>query len=342
MPQLLFKGYWKILCDLLGVICLVYLDDIIIFYKNMAEYVKHLKIVLHRLKNANLKLKLSKCKFARDKLEYLGLVVSGEGISPSTSKVETWFKYARPINIKQVQSFLGLASNYWRFIKDFSKIASPLHRLTTKKKCFEWDNECETAFNDLRTALTSEKVLAYPDFDLVFKLETDASNYGLGAVLSQQHDKTWRPIAYWSKHPNQTERNYSTIEREAYAIVLAVEHFCSFLYGKRFIVSTDHQPLKWLISLKNPSPRLARWVIRLRNFEFDIEYKKGLLNGNADALSRWDIGVGDKFEDHPEMQVYQIVLKDATDKINQNIDDVLRSVMEWKQLTKNLYLIRVG
>ena len=300
----------------------------------MQEHMKHLRIVLHRLKNANLKLKLSKCKFAREKLEYLGHIVCGDGIAPSPDKAETLFRYKRPINMKQVQSFLGLASYYRRFIKDFAKIASPLHKLTEKKNIFIWNDQCEDAFNNLRSALSSDRVLAYPDFDKTFKLETDASNCGLGAVLSQQHEKTWRPIAFWSKHLNQSERNYSTIEREAYAIVLAVEHFRPFLYGKRFLVSTDHQPLKWLISLKNPSPRLARWVLRLRNFDFDIEYKAGLLNGNADALSRWDVMGESDGEEAKEPQVLQVDLREVIGTFEQKEDSDICTIIEWKKLKK--------
>ncbi|CAF1084389.1 unnamed protein product, partial [Brachionus calyciflorus] len=168
-------------------------------------------------------------------------VVSNGSISPSPKKVETLLKYPRPLNVYQVISFVGLASYYRKFIRDFAKIAVPLHKLNTVDTKFDWTPECEIAFQSLRNLLISDKVLAIPDFNKTFKLETDARNYGIGAVLSQQHGKErlWKPVAYYSRSLTKAEKNYSTSEKELLAIVNAVEHFREFLYGCEFTL--DHK-----------------------------------------------------------------------------------------------------
>ena len=279
----------RVLKGLIGKICLVYLDDVMIYSKSLAEHEEHLNMVLERIKRSGLKIKFKKCSWVMKEVEYLGHVVCREGIKPSPKKIEAIMNAKLPKTLKQLQSFLGLATYYRRFIKDFSKVASPLYKATEKSKKFELNEDCVRAFETLRSILTSDDVLILPDFGKEFYLETDASNYGLGGVLSQYKDTVRRPIAYWSKHLSKPERNYSTIEKEAFAVVLAVEYFKQYVYGRTFKVLVDHQPLKWLMSMVEPAPRLARWILRLRVYDFIVEYRSGKSNGNADALSRWAI-----------------------------------------------------
>jgi hypothetical protein len=188
--------------------------------------------------------------------------------------------------VKQVQAFLGLVSYYRKFIKNCSSIASPLIKLTEKKAIFNWTENCEQSFQTLKNFLVSENVLALPDFSKEFVVEADASQIGVGAVLSQKIDRHYRPIAYFSKHLNKTEQNYSTSERELLAIVLAVEHFKEYLYGREFKILSDHEPLKFLATTDAPHPRLARLQKRLSVYTHSIEYRAGKNHGNADSLSR--------------------------------------------------------
>jgi hypothetical protein len=263
----------------------VYLDDIIVFSETLEEHIEHVRLVVERLIQFNLKIKLKKCKIAQTSIEYLSHIISNGTITPSPAKVADLMKYNSPLNAAQIHSYVGLGSFYRRFIAGFASIVSPLLRAIHEKPLI-WTHECQQAFEFLRNKLTSEPLLALPEFDKPFSVETDACNYGVGAVLSQLKELDWLPVAYFSRHLSKVERNYSTTEKELYAIVLAVEHFKQFLYGIEFKVITDHQPLKYLFSIKEPASRLIRWMLRLSMYRFKIFYRKGIKNGNADALSR--------------------------------------------------------
>jgi transposase InsO family protein len=269
---------------------IVYLDDLIIFGKSYDEHLQRLEEVLRRLEKANMKLSPKKCHFLKTKVAYLGHVVSHGSIQPHPDKVKAISEYPRPTNEKQLRQFLGLASYYRRFIRNFSSIASPLYRLLEKKVPYTWCSACESAFSTLKRLLANDVTLAFPDFSKPFRVTTDASNIAMGGVLSQiQEDGSERPIAFVSKTLNKTQRKYSTIEREALSIVHCLEQFSSYLYGQRFTLITDHRPLTWLKTMTNPTPKLGRWQMILEQFDFDIIYKQGKLNTNADALSRVNI-----------------------------------------------------
>ena len=295
----------KVLNELIGKICYVYLDDIIIFSENEQEHMKHVDQIVERLKQHNLKINLKKCTFAQRKIEYLSHIICNGTISPRPAKLEALYRSIVPKSVKQVQSFLGLASYYRKFIESFSTIASPLIQCTEgsndKQYKFTWTVECQAAFDKLRSIITSDKILLLPDFEQPFRIETDASNYGVGAVLSQQcPEKHWKPVAFFSKHLNKAQRNYSASEKELLAIVLGTEHFKQFVYGRPFQVITDHQPLKYLLTTEDPAPRLARWFEKLKMYDCTIEYRKGTKNGNADALSRM-VDVSEIDDDEPEI-----------------------------------------
>ena len=275
----------KVFEGLINKICQVYLDDIIIYSNNIKDHLYHVQLVANRLEQHNLKIKLEKCKIAQKKIEYLSHVISNGYISPSQNKVKDLTKFKSLLNAKQIHSFLGLAGYYRKFIKNFSTIASPL-LIAAQEKEINWSNECQESFDILLNALISEPITKLPRFDMRFELFTDASNYSIGSVLAQNYDDFDHPVAYYSKHLSRQQRNYSTTERELLSIVLSTEHFKQFLYGINFTVWTDHMPLKYLLSIKDPASRLLRWMNRLNMFEFQIKYIKGAKNISADALSR--------------------------------------------------------
>ena len=277
----------KVLEGHIGIRCFVYLDDVICWSEKDENHINDVKAIIDRLRQYKLKIKLSKCKFARRKIEYLSHIITNGTLSPNPEKIAAVSQYKRPTTVKQLQSFLGLISYYRKFIKNCSTIASPLIKLTEKTTDFIWTNDCEISFQTLKHFLTSnDHVLALPDFNKPFVIECDASKYGIGGVLSQKQGRHFKPIAYFSKHLTKTERNYSTSEREMLAVVLSVEHFKQYVYGQAFTVYSDHEPLKFLATSDVPAPRLARLQKRLGIYNYTLEYRPGKSHQNADALSR--------------------------------------------------------
>lgn len=266
--------------------CLIYIDDIIIYSRSFEEHLQHLEDVFLRLRQANVKLKPSKCFFARNSVEYLGHVVSKDGIQPNPDKIRAVTGFPVPKNTKGVRSFLGLANYYRRFIKGFASIAAPLNNLLRKNVRFKWDTNCQQSFDALKQALVTAPILAFPDFTRPFDLYVDASLDGIGMTLGQTQNGKEVAIAYAGRDLTPAERNYSATEREALAVVAGIKKFQSYLYGRHFNVYTDHNALKWLMSVKDPTGRLARWSLLLQQFDFTIHHRSGKSNGNADALSR--------------------------------------------------------
>lgn len=266
--------------------CLVYLDDIIIYSRSITEHLKHLELVLKRLAQYNLKVNLKKCSFAMSKLLYLGHLVSKEGIQPDPAKIEAVTKLKPPKDVSEVRTLIGLFSYYRRFIKNFSHIAEPLVRLTQKGIQFEWGEEQKKAFSTLTSHLIKQPILAYPDFSQPFILQTDASSYAVGAILAQIRDGKERVIAYASQMLNKAQRNYSVTEKEAYAIHWATKYFRPYLLGREFEIQTDHKALEYLASKAPENEKLARWSLGLQDLNFRVTYRRGIQNGNADAMSR--------------------------------------------------------
>ena len=224
-------------------------------------------------------------------VEYLGYVVTSEGIAADPKKVTAVCDFPELKDLKTLRSFVGLASYYRRFIPSLSKVAAPLFELTKKDTPFHWSASCQVAFKSLKEALTNAPVLAFPRFGDGYLLETDASGVGLGAVLAQkQDDGTTRPIAYASRTLQSHERNYGVTELEALGVVWAVCHFRHYLYGTRCNVFTDHKALKTLLNTPHPSGKLARWGLSLQELDVHIHYRPGPKNTNADALSRCPTG----------------------------------------------------
>ena len=266
--------------------CLVYLDDIVVAGKTVDETITNFEKVLARLQAAGLKLKPSKCTLFARSVRYLGHIVSSEGISCDPEKIVSVKEWPRPRNVSDVRSFCGLAGYYREHIDSFSKIAEPLFRLTRKAVRFKWSDDCQLAFEKLKEALTSAPVLAYPDPDKDYILDTDASQFGMGGVLSQLHDGHERVVAYASKTFNKAQRNYCTTRRELLAVITFVKHFRHYLYGTRFTIRTDHASLRWLTNFKDPEGILARWITTLETYNYVIEHRPGKDHSNADSLSR--------------------------------------------------------
>jgi len=264
----------------------VYLDDIVLYSSSLTEHAIKFEKLATRLRRANLKLQPDKCEFLRKEVSYLGHIIGENGVRPDPKKIEAVQNFPIPKNAKNVKQFLGLAGYYRRFIKGFSKIAKPLTNLLKGDNDFKWKDKEQESFDILKSALCQEPILQYPDFTKPFLLTTDASGTAIGAILSQGQIGKDQPISYASRVLNDAERNYSTIEKELLAIVYAVQHFRPYLYGKKFKLITDHKPLTWLHKLKDPTSRLARWRIKLAEYDYEIIYKPGKINANADALSR--------------------------------------------------------
>ncbi|QRW04042.1 Retrotransposable element Tf2 protein [Ceratobasidium sp. AG-Ba] len=266
-PAVLQRMMNDIFRHLLGVTVVVYMDDILIFSEKEEDHAEHVKEVLKILRENNLYAKLSKCEFFVKKVIFLGLVITPEGISMEEEKIKAIMEWGAPRKIKEVQAFLGFVNFYRRFIAEFSKIARPLHDLTKKDTKFEWTQECQQAFEEIKKRVSQDPVLIHPDPDKPFILETDASGIAIGAILSQRgEDGYLHPVAYLSKSYNDAQRNYDTANKELLAIVESLKH--------------------WRIYLEGTILPNARWHMELASFNFEIHYRPGKMSNKPDALSR--------------------------------------------------------
>ena len=266
-----------------------YLDDVIIFSQSWGDHLQQVREVLRRLRKAGLTARPKKCHFGTSTCVYLGHVVGHGEVRPEQCKVQVVQTFPTPQTKQQVRAFLGLTGYYRKFVPHFSTLAAPLTDLIKKNapNCVQWTESCEVAFQQLKDHLCSEPVLTSPDFARPFILQTDASDRGVGAVLSQvggEGDE--HPIAYFSRKLLPREEKYSTIEKECLAIKLGIQAFHVYLAGRPFIVQTDHRSLQWMDQNKHMNSRLTRWSLALQPYSFKVDHRPGRANGNADALSR--------------------------------------------------------
>ena len=297
-------SYSRLMNECLGslnmTICIIYLDDLIIFSNTFDEHMERLDKVFTKLKECNLKLAPEKCSFFKEKVTFLGHVVSKDGIETDPSKIDKIKNWPTPTTPEELHSFLAFAGYYRRFIQDFAKIIRPLAELiphpTSKKgpktkqkqKDWTWTEKEQKIFEDLKEILCKPPILAYPDFQKPFELHTDASNQGLGAVLYQKQEDLNRVIAYASRALNKSEKNYSTYKLEYLALKWAVtEKFSDYLQGTHFIVYTDNNPLTHILTSPKLDATGQRWAAALGTYNFEIRYRPGVKNGDADALSRY-------------------------------------------------------
>ena len=266
--------------------CLLFVDDTIVPSKTFEEGIERLEHVLQRFSQANLKLKPTKCNLFQKRIKFLGHVVSKDGTETDPEKIVAVRNWPVPKSAKQVRSFIGLCTYYRKYVKDFSKIAKPLHQLCEKNRRFDWTDECQAAFEILKEKLTTSPILAFPLPNLPFILDTDASDQAVGAVLSQVQEGKERVIAYLSKSLITAEQNYCVTRRELLAVVTALRKFHSYLYGQKVLLRTDNSAVSWMKSLKNPSGQTARWLQELETYDLVITHRAGRQHSNADALSR--------------------------------------------------------
>ena len=275
----------------------VRIDDILVSGKDDPDHLANLERVLNRISTAGLKLRLDKCLFMQPTVTYCGYVITGDGIQPVAAKVDAIKNAPEPKNVSQVRAFLGMLNYYLRFLPDVATVLEPLHQLLRKGEKWKWLEEQQTAFDKAKELLQSADLLVHFDPEKELILETDASDYGVGVVLSHKmKNGTERPIGYVSRSLQEAERNYSTLEKEALAIIFGIKKFHQFLYGHLFTIKTDHKPLEGLLSEKKgiPSqaaPRIQRWALTLSAYEYKISYKAGKSNCNADGLSRLPLPV---------------------------------------------------
>lgn len=294
-PAIFQRALDDILRKHIGVICFIYMDDIIIFGEDEDECLRNMETIFKTLEEANLKVQLDKCEFLRDSVEFLGFVVSAEGIKTNPQKVEAIARFPPPRTLKELRSFLGMAGYYRRFIIDYAKLANPLTKLLrgeegriskniSSKIQVHLNDEALKAFNKIKNSLMSQDViLCYPNFEEPFELTTDASQYAIGGVLSQHG----RPITFLSRTLDKTEENYATNEKEMLAIIWSLKSLRNFLYGsKKVRIYTDHQPLTYALSNKNFNTKMKRWKSILEEYDYELYYKPGKANVVADALSR--------------------------------------------------------
>ena len=278
----------RVLNGLLGRICEVYIDDLIVYAHDMTEFESRLREVLQRLREHRLRVKGSKCRLGQPAVEFLGHVVDGLGVSLSEARKQGLRDLRTPSSAVQLKSFLGLASYFRTFVKNFATIAKPLHQLCSDKVKFAWTPGAQTAFEELKAAIVEAPVLLHVDYALPLILRTDASNSGVGGMLLQRINGKEMPVSFVSKAFTPVESRWSTIEQECFGVVFSIESLQHHLRGHQFVVETDHRNLLYL--QKASAPKIIRWRLRLQEYSFEVKHIPGRTNVVADGLSRCCVG----------------------------------------------------
>ncbi|GBG71101.1 hypothetical protein CBR_g8400 [Chara braunii] len=315
----------RIFHDYLDKFVIVYLDDILIFSKTVEEHVAHLDKVLDLLRQHKFKINGEKCEFGRTRVLYLGHEISAEGLKPDDAKVASIRDWPRPQSVTEMRSFLGMTGYYRTFVKNYSIVAAPLTDLTRLDTPWKWTDECEAAFRHLKHALTHYEVLKLPDPDKLFIVTTDASQYGIGAVLAQQEGPKLRLVEYMSKKMSSQKLAKSTYEKELYVVYKALTHWRHYLLGRFFILRTDHQTLRWMRTQPVLSDALKRWIEVIEQYDFDPQYLKGEYNKVADALSR-----------RPDFSGALITEFDLTDDVTQSLVEAYREDQFMSEIIRRL------
>jgi len=252
-----------------------------VYSSDIESHYNHLRTVLRVLRENQLFAKLTKCTFEQSQVEYLGHIINQNIVSVDPKKIKAMQNWPIPKNLKQLRSFLGLTGYYRKFVRGYGSLAKPLTDLL-KKEGFVWSEAVESAFNHLKMAMSTTPVLAMPDFDRPFTVETDACYGGLGVILMQKG----RPIAYYSTAIGPGKLGLSIYEKELLVLVSTISKLRHYLKGHHFVIKTDHQSLKFVLEQRITTPLQQKWLTKLMGLDYEIQYKKGIENCIADALSR--------------------------------------------------------
>lgn len=322
----LFQGFINKLLDSIPNV-IAYQDDILVLSSNRSNHVEALKLVLKTLRDAGIKINTKKSVFFSDSVTYLGHVFDSRGVHPNPEKIRAIIEAPAPSDLKQVQAFLGMCNFYARFIKNFSGVLQPLYELLKKGVKFSWLERQQNCFEKIKKLFTERDILKFYDSRHQTMLETDASNYGISAVLMQREGTTapWMPVQFASRTLNSAEKNYSNVEREGLSVLFGVEKFRKFLLGSNFIICNDHLPLRKLFAHNSNIPttcsaRLQRWALRLSQYNYEFRYSKGTDNVNSDCLSRLPLP-----DVKPQCEPYEIIF---------NIDSLEKSIITCAEVEK--------
>ena len=295
-PHTYSKVTYRAYKDLIGKTLEAYIDDTATYSDSFEDHLADLRKTFEHTRKAGLKLKAAKCYFFYPEVEFVGHLVGEYGIKMMPGKVEKVQNWLVPKDVKDVRGFLGLAGYYRRFIKNFAQMALPMTKLTCKATKFEWKEEQQRSFDQLKEALTTAPVLCKPDYTKEWVLEVDASDLAVGAILSQEAEGEVHPVYYWSRQLGKAERNYSTTDRECLAVVAACKKFRPYILGGHTTIVGDHTAVKWILNKIDISGRHARWQVILSEFDYEMKTRPGTSNNNADALSRMPGAVGSDAE----------------------------------------------
>ena len=263
-----------------------YLDDVAVLGHDFDHHIHNLDKTLKRIEEVNLRLKLSKCHFARQNINFLGFEIDSNGIKPNREKIKAILEMPHPKNVLETQSFLGCINFYRKHIKNHSIIATPLYNLIKKESKFNWNDDCEAAFNHFKQVLTEPPILQIFDEKLPVILESDASMQGLGGIIAQELSGKEHVLEYHSRCLNKHEKNYSITELELLGVIFIIKQARCYVFGRKFKIIVDHSCLRYLANLKNPHGRLARWWAFLSEFNFEVIHRPGRKHSNVDCLSR--------------------------------------------------------
>jgi hypothetical protein len=307
--------------------CIAYFDDVLIYGKSKEECEKNLIKALERFDKFNLVMSREKSKFFIRKIKYLGYIISEKGLEKDPEKVMAIQKTAAPTNVKELQSFLGMVQFYSAFIKNAAAILQPLYNLLNNNTSYHWTKACDEAFIAVKEQLVSEQTLIMLDPNLPLYLETDASPYGLGAILSHKIDGHLRPIGFYSRTLSKAEKNYAHIDREATAIFWATKKLYQYLYGREFILITDNKPLQQIFNPDKNLPsiatqRLLRYALHLRQFDYKVEYRPASQHTYVDYLSR-----------KPTAEINPAYI-DETDRVQEITINLIQTTVTAKDLKK--------
>lgn len=280
------RAIYQAIEPFIGICANAYIDDVTVYSDSVDNHITHLKKVLERFCEVNMKLNFNKCHLFEDRINLLGFSVFANGITPLPDKTDKIFKFPRPANETGIRAFVNLAGFYRRHVNNLSQIVTPLNDLLKKKNPFVWSDVCEKAFQELKGAIITAATLSFPDRTKVFHVYTDASDYALGVTMSQiDKQGVDTPICLLSRRLQGAELRYNILEKELLAIIFALLKLGNYLYDKPFFLYTDNAPITYLFKKNEPNQRLQRWILALQEFSFTTVHISGKLNVVADALS---------------------------------------------------------